>query len=301
MLKKSKACLTMAMIMLAFTTGCVPNNFSFSKEFGKSGSGASEFLSPTDLEIDNKGNLVVADAGNTRFQILTSAGNVIATGGEFGMDRLQLQSISGIGIDKNTNEIWVCDQKASKIVKFDEQGNAQCRAIKKVKYPMDVAVDDGGDIYVLMARKSEIYKYDKDGAFIETIGGNGKAALLFPTSIQVYNKHIYVTDFGSKRIVKLDMEGNFVSEIKKKGEYEEMKGPSSMYIDEAGNMYVLDLGEVPVVILSSKGEFISQIGSFGNQEGGFLYPIGVIAKNEDDVYVLDNSRNTIINFRKKSS
>lgn len=301
MLKKKQAWLPLALFLLSLTTGCVPNNFSFTKEFGKSGSGATEFLSPTDMDIDGKGNLIVADAGNTRFQVITpSTGAVVAMGGEFGMDRMKLQSIAGIGVDKNSGSIWVCDQKGNKIVKFDSDGKALTKVTKSMKFPMDVAVDNDGDIYVIMSRNSEIYKYTENGEFIEKVGGNGKSALIFPTSIQIYQNTIFVTDFGGKRIVKMKPDGTFIEEIKTKGEYEEMKGPSGLHIDEAGNMYVLDLGEVPVVILSADGKFISQIGSFGNQEGSFLYPTGVIAKSKDEVYVLDNSRNTILNFRKKS-
>lgn len=301
MLKKNQAWLPIALVMLSLTIGCVPNNFSFTKEFGKSGSGSTEFLSPTDMDVDGKGNLVVADAGNTRFQVIsTTSGSTISMGGEFGMDRMKLQSIAGIGVDKNSGCIWVCDQKGNKIVKYENDGHALIKVTKNMKFPMDVAVDSDGDIYVIMSRNSEIFKYTENGEFIEKVGGNGKSALIFPTSIQIFQNTIYVTDFGGKRIVKMKTDGTFIEEIKTKGEYEEMKGPSGLHIDDEGNMYVLDLGEVPVVIIDAQGKFVSQIGSFGNQEGSFLYPTGVIAKSKDDVYVLDNSRNTILNFRKKS-
>ena len=166
---------------------------------------------------------------------------------------------------------------------------------------MDVAVDSESNIYVIMSRNSEIYKYNDFGQYQGKIGGQGKAALIFPTSITIHNNIIYITDFGGKRIVKLNLDGSFIEEIKSKGEYEEMKGPSGLHIDETGNLYVLDLGEVPVVILSPEGKLISQVGTFGNHEGNFLYPTGVIAKSKDDVYVLDNSRNTILNFVRKSN
>ena len=287
--------------LLVFITGCVPNNFTFQKEFGKSGSGSAEFLSPTDMDIDKNGNLVVADAGNTRFQVISTSGSVVSSGGEFGVDKMKLQSISGIGVDKSTNVVWVCDQKGNKIVKFDIDGTPMTKVTSNMKYPMDVAVDKDSNVYVIMSRKSEIYKYSEEGRYLGKIGGQGKAALIFPTSITIYEDTIYITDFGGKRIVKLNLEGSFIEEIKNKGEYEEMKGPSGLHIDDLGNLYVLDLGEVPVVILSPDGKLISQIGTFGNHEGNFLYPTGVIAKTKEDVYVLDNSRNTILNFVKKAN
>ena len=301
MFNKKQAWLPLTLALLVFTTGCVPNNFTFQKEFGKSGSGSAEFLSPTDMDIDKNGNLVIADAGNTRFQVISTSGTVVATGGEFGVDRMKLQSISGIGVDKSTNSVWVCDQKGNKIVKFDIDGSPMTKVTKNMKYPMDVAVDAESNVYVIMSRNSEIYKYNDFGQYQGKIGGQGKAALIFPTSITIHNNVIYITDFGGKRIVKLNLDGTFIEEIKSKGEYEEMKGPSGLHIDETGNLYVLDLGEVPVVILSPEGKLISQVGTFGNHEGNFLYPTGVIAKSKDDVYVLDNSRNTVLNFVRKSN
>ena len=299
MFKGKQAWLYITVVLVLFTTGCVPNNFMFKKEFGKSGSGQAEFLSPTDMDLDKKGNLVVADSGNTRFQIISTDGSVISSGGEFGLDGTKLQSISGIGVDRVDNVVWVCDQKGNKVVKFDTDGTPLAKVTKNMKYPMDVAADKNNNIYVLMSRKSEIYKYSDNGNFIEKIGGGDKASLVFPTSITIFNNVIYVTDFGGKRIVKLNLDGTFIEEITKKGEHEEMRGPSGLFIDDSGNLYVLDLGEIPVVVLSSTGEVISQIGSFGNHEGNFLYPTGVVAKSQNQVFVLDNSRNTILSFEKK--
>lgn len=123
--------------------------------------------------------------------------------------------------------------------------------------------------------------------------------MLFPTSILLHKDHLFITDFGGRRIVKIKTDGTYVAEYKEKGEYESMKGPSAMHIDKDGNLYILDLGEVPVVILSPNGKVISKVGDFGNQAGQFLYPTGVIAKNAEEIYILDNSRNTILNFVKK--
>lgn len=300
MLNKKQAWLPITLSLLAFTTGCVPNNFTFKQEFGGSGSKAGEFLSATDMDINKRGDLVIADAGNTRFQVVSTNGNSLTTGGEFGTDRLKLQSVAGIGVDKIQDVIWVCDQKGNKLVRFDADGIPDKRVSKNMKYPMDVAADKDGNIYVIMTRCPDIYKYSVNGEYIGKIGGSGKTALTFPTSISIFKDEIYVTDFAAKRIVKMSLDGNFIDEIRQKGQYEEMKGPSGLHIDEDGNLYVLDLGEVPVVVLNPKGDLISQIGNFGNQVGDFLYPTGVVAKSNSDIYVLDNSRNTVINFRKKS-
>ncbi|MBU1106314.1 MAG: NHL repeat-containing protein [Candidatus Riflebacteria bacterium] len=297
MLKKT---ITFAIIIFAgLSTGCVPDKFQFDKEFGKSGSNRTEFLSATDMDLDSKGNLVIADAGNTRVQVITTDGNSVMAAGEPGREGYKLQSITGIGVNPLTDDILVCDQRGNKVVRFDPAGEPNLRIIEKMRFPMDVCIDRKGNSYVIMSKQSEVYKYNANGKFLNTLGGSGKAAMLFPTSILMHKDHFFITDFGGKRIVKLAIDGTFVAEYKEKGEYEDIKGPSGMHIDKDGNLYVLDLGEVPVVIISPDGKLISKVGNFGNQSGQFLYPTGVIAKSPEEIYVLDNSRNTVLNFVKK--
>lgn len=295
---KKNTILLMIVVITTFT-GCVPDKFKFEKEFGQSGSDRGQFLSPSDLAINSKGHLVVADSGNTRIQVISTDGNSIMAAGESGREGYKLQSITGIGVNPLTDEILVCDQRGNKVVRFSPDGQPNLRITAKMKYPMDVAIDRQGFSYVIMSKTPEVFKYDPNGSFVETIGGSGKAAMVFPTSIMLHKDHIFVTDFGGRRILKLSMSGQFIAEYKSKGEFEEVKGPSGMHIDNLGNLYLLDLGEVPVVILSPDGQLISKIGDFGNQKGRFLFPTGVVAKSADEIYVLDNSRNTILNFVKK--
>jgi DNA-binding beta-propeller fold protein YncE len=294
--------LVCSVVFLALIVGCVPEHFRFDREFGKAGSGRGEFLSATDLALTSDGHLVVSDSGNNRFQIIDAKdGSMKLAAGEYGTTGFKLQGIAGLGLNPVTDEIWVCDQRGNKLVKFDRSGNPMLRVVDKMKFPIDVAVDRQGNVYVLMSKQPQIYKFDSNGKFLETIGGAGKSALIFATSIVFHQDHLFVADYGGRRVLKLDSNGQFVSEFDKKGDFEEMRGPSSIFLDEAGNMYLLDLGEVPVVMLSPKGELISKVGSFGNERGQFLYPRGIVALSNKEVLVLDNSRNVVLSFAKKPS
>jgi sugar lactone lactonase YvrE len=230
---------------------------------------------------------------------LKSDGTFLVSGGDNARKGYKLSSVSGLGVNPITDDIWVCDQKGNKVVRFSPEGEALLKITDKVKYPMDVTIDRQGNAFVVMTKKPEIYKYDSSGEFLAKIGGSGKAALLFPTSILFADNHLYVTDFGGARVLKLTLSGELVSEFKAKGEYEDMLGPSSMHVDKNGNLYILDLGEVPVVVLQPNGELISKIGSFGNEKGKFLYPRGIIALPNEEILVLDNSRNCILTFKRK--
>lgn len=283
----------------ALLTGCVPVKFQFDQEFGGSGSGRGQFLSATNLDITKEGNLVVGDNGNCRYQVLRPDGSVKMTAGEPGRDGYKILGMSGIGVNHLTGDVWVCDQRGNKLVRFDPNGTPNLKVTAQVKYPMDVALDRDGSAYVIMAKNPKIHKYSAAGDFVESIGGTGKTALIFPTSIIINEGHLFVSDFGGRRILKLDNKGNLVKEYKDKGEYEEMKGPSSLHIDDKGNLFILDLGEVPVVQLTPEGELISKIGEFGNDSGKFIYPVGVVAKSKDEIFILDNSRNKILKFKQK--
>lgn len=287
------------LVGLTLGTGCVPVKFQFENEFGGSGSSKGQFLSPTNLDITKNGELVVGDNGNSRFQILRDDGSVKLVAGEAGRDGYKILGMSGLGVNYLTGDVWVCDSRGNKIVRFDPSGTPNMKVTAQLKYPMDVALDRDGTAYVIMAKNPRIHKYTSEGNFIDAIGGTGKSALIFPTSILINDGHLFICDYGGRRILKLDLKGEFVAEFKDKGEYEELKGPSSMHIDSEGNMYILDLGEVPVVQLGPDGKLLSKIGDFGNENGKFIYPIGVVAKTQEEIYILDNSRNKILKFKKK--
>ena len=297
-MRKKSIVVAMA-LALALTTGCVPDQFRFEKEIGKSGTGKGQYLSANDLELTKSGDVIVADAGNLRYQVISPAGTVKLISGDKGKMGYKLLSISGIGSNPLTNDLWVCDQRANKILRFNPSGVPTLKITKGLHYPMDVALDKQGNAYVLMSKKPHVYVLNSRGKLVKKIGGSGKTALIFGTSIIIKDKSLYIADYGGKRILKMSTSGKFEAEFKSKGDYEEMKGPSAVHVDDKDNMYVLDLGEVPVVVLSPKGELISKIGDFGNEKGKFLYPRGIIAKSDEEILVLDNSRNCILNFKKK--
>ncbi|MBF0548128.1 MAG: NHL repeat-containing protein [Candidatus Riflebacteria bacterium] len=285
------------LVCLAVLYGCVPDTFSFDGEIGKQGSGRGELLGGTDIALTPSGDFLVSDAGNSRFQVISPEGNVKLVGGEFGSTGFKLQGISGCTVNSVTGDIFICDYRGHKVVKFNEAGNPILKIIDKVKFPMDVACDKNGNVYVIFSRQPAIHKYDMMGSFLGAIGGNGKAAFIHPTSIQIVDDKIYVTDYGSRRIVKMSLTGEVEQEFSKKGEFEPMKGPSSVFVDHKGNIFLLDLGEVPVVVLDPKGEVLSKIGQVGKDPGQFLYPRGIVANENGQVFVLDNSRNVVLKFK----
>lgn len=255
-------------------------------------------MNPVDMDITPEDYLLVSDAGNNRFQILDQDGGVKLVGGEFGTKNFQIQSIAGCGVHRISGDIAICDLKGNKIVRYDKSGRPKQKVTQSVRGPLDVAFDKLGNLYVIMARKPAVYKYDQIGNLVATIGGAGQSAFLFPISLRIKDDFIFVADSAAKRVVKLKMNGDFVTQYDKKGEFEPMKGPSSVFIDNIGYVFALDVGDVPLALLDPEGKLFSKIGGFGEGPGQFMYPRSLVALENGDVFVLDSNKNVIIKYKK---
>jgi len=76
--------------------------------------------------------------------------------------------------------------------------------------PSDIALDCGGNIYILDSGNHRIQKFDPDGKYISTIGnkGQGPGEFSFPLSLDIDSKgDLYVSDPGNQRIQILKSEG----------------------------------------------------------------------------------------------
>lgn len=75
------------------------------REWGKLGTGVSEFRTPHALALDSRGRLFVADRGNHRLQVFDQNGTFIA-------EWRQFSRVSGLFIDRNDN-LYAIDSESS--------------------------------------------------------------------------------------------------------------------------------------------------------------------------------------------
>lgn len=296
-----KILVPVVLCILSFLVGCVPDKFKFESEFGKVGSKPGEFSNAVDMEMTPEEDLIVSDAGNNRFQVITSDGAYKFSGAEYGTTGFKVQSIGGCGVNVLTGEILLCDVKGNKIVKYSKTGQALSKITDKVRGPLDAAFDKSGNIYVIMAKQANISIYNSAGKFLKTIGGTGNTALQFPISIKIRDENVFIADSSARRVVKMKTSGEFVEQYTSKGDVEPMKGPTSVHVDSSGDVYILDVGDVPVVMLGPDGKLISKIGGFGDEPGKFMYPKSIVAKENGEVLILDNNRNLVIKYKKLSN
>src|SRR6476646_9255175 len=138
--------------------------------------------------------------------------------------------------------------------------------------PNGVTVDNAGNIYIVDALNRRVRKVDSTGK-ISTFAGNGlpllsgdgglatSAGLALVATVPHLGVaadnagNVYVTDYGDNRIRKVDRAG-IISTVAGRGTLgqsgfsgdggpavnAELKGPSGIALDRAGNLYIADTG-----------------------------------------------------------
>jgi len=113
-------------------------------------------------------------------------------------------------------------EKVSEIVGLNEESGDSTLFARA----NDIQMDNIGNLYILEAQKSHIYKYSKKGELISRFGRSGKGPGEFSNvySFFVSNGSIFIPEFSSRRISKFDVKGNF-SEYKL---FDDMNIPSNL-------------------------------------------------------------------------
>jgi len=192
------------------------------------------------------------------------------------------------------------------IQKFDPEGEfmttwAVPEAAKdKFKYPVRIAVDGSGMMYVTDQNTHCVHKLDAQGKYIKGWGEKGTADGQFdtPEGIAVdRSDHIYVCDRQNSRIQKFDTDGNFLAKWGKEGSGDgEFHFPAAVAVDGKGNVFVADSDNHRVQKLTAEGKFLAKWGEFGEAPGQFNVPLGIAVDHEGNVYVSDSHNHRIQKF-----
>lgn len=142
----------------------------------------------------------------------------------------------GLRVDAEDN-IWATDTGSHIVVKMDPRGRIlmvlgikgrseewhQAGHLRCFNEPNDVAFGPKGAIYVSQGHgkgESRVLKFDADGNFVKTWGGEGAGPGQFnqPHSIVADARGtLYIADRSNQRIQVFDGEGNYVRETKHPG------------------------------------------------------------------------------------
>ena len=170
--------------------------------------------------------------------------------------------------------------------------------------PVDVALGDGGRLYVL--NRSNMSHAEMgvvhvtictvDEEYLGDFGtfGSGDGQMIWPASLAADRAgNVYLSDERRHDVQMFDRDGSFLRKWGGQGSGPgQLNRPSGLAVDPAGNVLVVDALNSRVQTWSPAGEHLAVWGSAGSGPGQFNLPWGITVDREGAVYVADwrNSR-----------
>jgi len=282
------------------------------------------FYQPWGIAVDQPGNVYVGDSGNYRVKKFDAEGRFITQWGSPGQGDGQFTTICSVKVD-GSGIVYVFDTEYGKwehnrIQRFSSYGQfiglleRKTPDADKIKLPIDLAIDDKGNILVLAVDYRpeinrtyavRIEKYSRAGDFISQWGaeaGGSDGQLQRPDAIEVDAEgNIYIADMGNSRVQRFDSSGKFLTKWGASGEGDGLfrGGARSIAIDETGDIYVLDYNSVQK--FTPAGEFLTRWKTTGEQARRLAVDsqsnVYVTYENSHAVIKLDPKGNVISQWR----
>jgi len=166
--------------------------------------------------------------------------------------------------------------------------------------PIDVAVDNSGNIYISDSILGRVFITNEDGDYLGKIGGG---AIIRPTGLAYDKKRnwLYITDtVGCKIYVISVKDKKLIRQIGRPGIKEgEFNRPTYITVDNSGNLYVSDSMNARIQIFNPDGRFVTAFGKRGTVIGTFANPRGIAVDSDGNIYVADTLLSAVQIFNKK--
>ena len=308
---------------------------------------AARLAYPEAVAVDRSGNLYIADSENHRIRRVDGAGRITTVAGTgergYGGDggpavEARLNYPEDVAVDEAGN-LYIADTRNRRIrrvdvagrittvagnggVGFGEGGGPAVR--RSLNYPVGVAVDGAGNLYIADSDQHRIHRVDASG-IITTVAGNGeggfsgdggpavRARLASPNGVAVDGAgNLYIADRLNQRIRRVDATGTIttVAGIGWSG-YSRNGGPalevrlrlpSGVAVDGAGNLYIADSWNHRIRRVDKGGTITTAAGigksgysgDGGPAAGAWLHtPEGVAVDKTGNLYIADSGNHRI--------
>jgi subtilisin family serine protease/sugar lactone lactonase YvrE len=258
------------------------------------------FHSPTGVAVDALNSVYVADASNNKIRKVESAGMVttLAGSGTFGStdgtgSAASFCNPNGVAVDASGN-VYVADTWNNKVRTISPAGVITTIAGTGFQgstdgagtaagfyYPMGVAVDGSGNVYVADTGNSKIREISPVG-IVTTFAGSGNygstdgagtaASFMSPRGVALDGAgNVYVADTGNNEIRKVSPAGVVTTlagsssngSTDGTGKAASFWNPSGVAVDVLGNVYVADRGNNRIRKVNPAG-VVTTVASSGN-------------------------------------
>ncbi|CAF4712046.1 unnamed protein product, partial [Rotaria socialis] len=223
----------------------------------------------------------------------------------------QLDRPADVLIDKETDNLIICDQGNRRVVRWSRRsGTTQGEILINNIQCVGVAMDDQRYVYVSDVGKHEVRRYqlsEKNGTLVA--GGNGQGGGLSQLNWPRYlfvdrQQNVYVSDNNNHRVMKWNKgakEGIVVAGGQGEGNaLTQLSYPNGLFVDTLGTLYVADALNHRVMRWTQGDKKQGTVIVGGNSQGAaanqLSYPRGLSFDRHGNLYVVDNENNRVQRF-----
>ncbi len=318
---------------------------------------AASLNSPISIAIDSAGNFHIGDGGNNRIRKVSANAGIITTvagngaagyadgagGGGYSADggpatSGTLYQPHSVALD-NSGNLYIADSSNHRIRKVATgtgiittiagtgtagyAGDGGPATAASLNYPIGIAADGGGNVYVADWYNQRIRKVAAGTGVITTVAGDGSqgfagdngpapsARLNYPWGVATDSAgNFYIADTGNQRIRKVAAGTGIITTIAGNGEAKflydncpateaQLNNPEGVALDSDGNLYIADYNNQRIRKVAADTGIISTVA--GNGAAGYggdndlainaklNYPVGVALDGAGNLYIADHS------------
>ncbi|CAF1050073.1 unnamed protein product [Adineta steineri] len=284
----------------------------------KQGNGLNQLNSPQGICVDNEDqSIYITDWCNHRiikWKSNEKNGQVVAGGNGQGNQMNQLSNPLDIIIDKESDNLIICDSGNHRVMLWSCRNASTGRVIISNIDCRGLALDTNGFLYVSDHKKNEVRRWrigESEG--IVVAGGNEKGNRLDqlngPQGVFVDRDHsVYVSDMNNYRVMKWmegAKEGIVVAGGQGKGNNPtQLSSPYGVIVDQSDTVYIVDCGNHQIVRWPNgaiEGNVVVGGNGCGDKTNQLNYPVGFSFDQFGNLYVSDNGNHRIKKFNILSS
>jgi hypothetical protein len=252
---------------------------------------------PASVAFDSKGHLFVLNRGPQPVMEFDENQKFIRAFGE------PLRRAHGFRLDDAGN-FWITDVGAHFMEKLDPQGNVlltigtkgqagvwdEAAGSRLLNEPNDLAFGRNGDIFLVEGHSPgkgdpRVLKFDKNGTFLKTWGGEGSAPGKFNVAHAIAvdaQGRLWIADRENQRIQIFDQDGAFLEQMKYAGL------PCSFQIGDQ-NIFMVNGFTGQLLKMDLNGKVLAVTGRPGKGLGEFGEAHFVAVSPRGEIYVADTT------------
>ncbi len=207
---------------------------------------------PVALDVDEQGNLWVADTHNFRVLKYSPDGLLLQSFGSEGDAPGQFGFVSGIAV--GADFLVVCDYRTNELCRVQVLSRTgECRTEfgtygrgpGQFRRPVGVALTPENDILIASGLTHRVQKFSLGGDYLGEIGeaGKGPGQMMYPQDVECLpDGRFLVTEYGNNRVQLFDADGRFLRRFGYPGSEAAgaLLSPWGTAVDSEGHAYVVD-------------------------------------------------------------